>query len=316
MLKTKIFTCALSSIMLFSAMPATTIFADELTTSDNSIINIENDDDIIDFGTCGENVGWYVDNSSTLCISGSGPMYNYKNSEAVPWSKYKDQINVIILYPLITSIGDYAFREIDGYLSFKNIEATKLSRIGNYALNPNLLLSADATDTVLRLPNTVTSIGNYAFANSKYTAVILPTGLKTIGAHAFDRSINITSITIPNTVTSIGSYAFANMAKLKSVVGGSSLKTIGSYAFANCKQLVTLKITSSKLKTIGAYSFKSDSRLKTLYIQKTTKLTKSSVKKSLKSSSIKTVKVKKSKVKKYKKYFTKKNCGRKVKVKK
>ena len=33
-------------------------------------------------------------------------------------------------------------------------------------------------------------------------------------------------------------------------------------------------------------------------------------------SSVKTVKVKKSKVKKYKKYFTKKNCGRKVKVKK
>ena len=70
------------------------------------------------------------------------------------------------------------------------------------------------------------------------------------------------------------------------------------------------------MKTIGAYSFKSDSKLKTIYIKYTTKLTKKSVKKSLKGSKVKTVKVKKSKVKKYKKFFTKKNCGRKVKVKK
>ena len=70
------------------------------------------------------------------------------------------------------------------------------------------------------------------------------------------------------------------------------------------------------LSKIGTYAFTKDSKLKTLYIKNTTKLTKKGVKKSLKGSSVKKVKVKKSKVKKYKKYFTKKNCGRKVKVKK
>ena len=53
-----------------------------------------------------------------------------------------------------------------------------------------------------------------------------------------------------------------------------------------------------------------------MQVKKTTKLTKSGVKNSLKGSSVKTVKVKKSKVKKYKKIFKKKNCGKKVKVKK
>ena len=48
----------------------------------------------------------------------------------------------------------------------------------------------------------------------------------------------------------------------------------------------------------------------------TEKLTKAGVKGSLKGSFVKTVKVKKSKIKKYKKFFKKKNCGKKVTVKK
>ena len=77
-----------------------------------------------------------------------------------------------------------------------------------------------------------------------------------------------------------------------------------------------MPISSKILSKIGTYAFAKDSKLKTIKIKSTTKLTKKGVKKSLKSSKVKTVKVKKSKVKKYRKYFTKKNCGRKVKVKK
>ena len=97
---------------------------------------------------------------------------------------------------------------------------------------------------------------------------------------------------------------------------GYALKTIGTRAFEKCPKLKTFKINSNSLKKIGNYAFSGDKALKTLYLKKTTKLTKSGVKKSLKGSSVKTVKVKKSKVKKYKKIFKKKNCGRKVKVKK
>ncbi|MCR5340118.1 MAG: leucine-rich repeat domain-containing protein, partial [Saccharofermentans sp.] len=98
--------------------------------------------------------------------------------------------------------------------------------------------------------------------------------------------------------------------------GGSKVKTIGANAFAYCSKLSSFKITSKVLSKIGSYAFNKDSKLKTVYFKYTTKLTKKGVKKSLKGSKVKTVKVKKSKVKKYKKYFTKKNCGRRVKVKK
>ena len=82
------------------------------------------------------------------------------------------------------------------------------------------------------------------------------------------------------------------------------------------QKLKTFSITSPYLTTIGSFAFKSDKKLKTINIKYTTSLTKSGVKKSLKSSSVKTVKVKSNKVKTYKKYFKKSNSGRSVTVKK
>ena len=136
-----------------------------------------------------------------------------------------------------------------------------------------------------------------------------------IGTKAFYGNKAITSVSIGSNITVIDSYAFAYCSNLKVVSGGKNVKTIGSRAFMHCSRLYAFTISSSTLRSLGQYTFYKDSRLKTINIRSTTKLTKSGVKKSLKSSSVKKVRVKKSKVKKYKKYFTKKNCGRKVKVK-
>ncbi|MBR2674540.1 MAG: tyrosine-protein phosphatase [Mogibacterium sp.] len=96
-------------------------------------------------------------------------------------------------------------------------------------------------------------------------------------------------------VTVVGANAFAS-SKIKNVTIGKNVKKIEKNAFKK-----------SKVKTLTV---------------KTKKLTKASVKSSLKGSKIKTVKVKVGKkkdnkkfVKKYKKIFTKKNAGKKVKVK-
>ena len=71
---------------------------------------------------------------------------------------------------------------------------------------------------------------------------------------------------------------------------------------------------------INEKAFSKTKKVKTLYV-KTKKLTKASVKGSLKGSKVKKVKVRVGKkklnkkyAKKYRKYFTKKNCGKKVKV--
>ena len=124
------------------------------------------------------------------------------------------------------------------------------------------------------------------------------------------------SLSIGKNVLTIADGAFSNCPELETVTGGYKLTTIGSKAFEKCPKLKVFNITSKSLKKIGAFAFSGDTALTTLVINKTTKLTKSGVKNSLKGSSVKTVKVKKSKVKKFKKIFKKKNSGKKVSVKK
>lgn len=137
-----------------------------------------------------------------------------------------------------------------------------------------------------------------------------------IGPKAFYGDKTVKTVYIGNNVVIIDTSAFYGCSNLIKVSGGKVLKTIGANAFARCPKLNTFVITSNVLYKIGPQTFYKDSKLKTIYIKNTTKLSKGGVKKSLKGSSVKTVKVKKSKVKKYKKYFTKKNAGRKVKIKK
>ena len=124
------------------------------------------------------------------------------------------------------------------------------------------------------------------------------------------------SLVIGSNVVSIEDKAFSGFPDLVSVTGGAGLKTIGTRAFEKCPKLKVFNITSKSLWKIGPFAFALDKSLKTVQVKKTTKLVKSGVKNSMKGSSVKTVKVKKSKVKKYKKIFKKKNCGKKVKVKK
>ena len=158
------------------------------------------------------------------------------------------------------------------------------------------------------------------YASAEIPAVLERCGITykvtAIANNAFKDDKYLKKVIIGSNVTVIGSNAFYGCKNLTSVSGGARVKTIGANAFAKCPKLSSFTITSKVLAKIGATCFTGDTKLKTLNFKYTTKLSKKGVKKSLKGSSVKTVKVKKSKVKKYKKFFTKKNCGKKVKVKK
>lgn len=65
--------------------------------------------------------------------------------------------------------------------------------------------------TDLVIPNSVTSIGTYAFINcSSLTSVSIPNGVTSIGDWAFSRCKKLTSVTIPKSVTKIGASAFGD----------------------------------------------------------------------------------------------------------
>ena len=71
--------------------------------------------------------------------------------------------------------------------------------------------------TNITIPNSVTSIGNWAFNNCGSLTSITSSDnsqLTSIGEYAFEGCSSLTNITIPNSVTSIGGWAFYNCSKL------------------------------------------------------------------------------------------------------
>ena len=296
-LKTKVFTCFLSFVMAFSLLPALNSNAATARTWSDKNPGI----------TC------KLTDDGTFTISGKGAMYDYTlytNSKTdAPWSDYRHNIKKIVVGNGITRIGNNAFANSYQLASIE-FKGTTLESIGMQAFySCNALKSVD-------LPAGLTKVGKSAFyCCSKLEAVTIPNTVKVIAVQAFCRC-NLKKVYLPASVTTIGDQAFRSNYNLVKVYGGAGLQTIGVWAFAHCSKLNYFAITSKKLKKISQGTFVCCSKLKTVYIKNTTKLTKKGVKGSMYLSSVKTVKVKKSKVKKYKKYFTRRNSGKSVKVKK
>jgi hypothetical protein len=86
------------------------------------------------------------------------------------------------------------------------------------------------TGTSFSIPNSVTSVGIYAFMyNYNLTSVTIPNSVTSIGEGAFYACYKLTSVTISNSVTSIGEFAFKNCSALTSV---NFQGTIASTGFA------------------------------------------------------------------------------------
>ena len=101
------------------------------------------------------------------------------------------------------------------------------------------------------------------------SSITIPDSVTSIGSYAFESCINLESITIPNSVTSIGSYAFYNCQSLKNmyytgtaddwvkISFGSSYSNPMYYAeneYFN-GELVTDVVLSNDITSIGAYTF-------------------------------------------------------------
>ena len=137
----------------------------------------------------------------------------------------------------------------------------------------NKLVAGCKTSTV---PNTVTSIGDYAFYGSGLSAISIPSSVISIPTTAFQYCPNLISIevaegntvydsrnncnaivetasnilvigcktsTFPNTVTEIGANAFYGCSGLTSIYIGGGVKTIDQRAFAYCTELASLTIS-------------------------------------------------------------------------
>lgn len=83
----------------------------------------------------------------------------------------------------------------------------------------------------IRLPNSIKSLGSYAFNNTSLYAIIIPDSVEIISDGSFYNARELSRIEFGNKLTSIGASAF-NGCSLKSITFPNSLKSIGSYAFS------------------------------------------------------------------------------------
>ena len=162
----------------------------------------------------------------------------------------------------VTSIGNSAFAYCFGLtsvhisdiaawcaISFGDDDANPLSYAHNLYLNGELV-----TDLVI--PNSVTSIGDYAFSGcSGLTSIEIPNSVTSIGDYAFFDCSSLTSVTIPNSVTSIGDEAFLSCSGLTSVTIPNSVTSIGDLAFYSCDGLTSVTIEAETPPTLGENAF-------------------------------------------------------------
>ncbi len=137
---------------------------------------------------------------------------------------------------------------------------SSVTSIGNYAFNNCASL------TSIYIPNSVASIGESAFFNcASLTSIDIPDSVKSIGRWTFEGCTNLTTIKIPNSVTSIGECAFRKCSSLTSIVIPNSVTSIGGYAFCNCANLTSIDIPKFVTR-IGNFTFYGCSTLTSITI--------------------------------------------------
>ena len=177
----------------------------------------------------------------------------------------------------VTTIGDWAFGECDSLTNI-TIPSSVVTIIGNpfmlwygnlkneskafiyednvlFNKNKTTLIAYRAKETNYTIPNSVTTIGIWAFGEcDSLTSINIPNSVTTIGDGAFYDCDSLTSINIPNSVTTIENDAFWGCKSLTSINIPNSVTTIGDSAFGGCESLTSINIPYS-VTTIGESAF-------------------------------------------------------------
>ncbi len=143
----------------------------------------------------------------------------------------------------VTSIGGSAFEGCTGLTAvhINDIAAWCKNGFSNSCSNPlyyakHLYLNGEEIKD-LTIPESVTSIGDYAF----------------------NGCTSLSSITIPNSVTSIGYYAFSGCRSLTSITIGSGVTRIAYDAFSYCQSLTDVYCYAENVPSADSYAFENSS---------------------------------------------------------
>ena len=143
-----------------------------------------------------------------------------------------------------------------------------------------LFVPIDYTNETCIIPNSVTSIGDYAFEGcSGLTSVTIPPSVTSIGANAFRGCSGLNRVDISdipawckinfnNTFTNPLYYAhhlYLNGQEVKDLVIPDSVTSIGSYAFVGCSGLKSIYFNSEQLLNLGRNAFSECNDIESIY---------------------------------------------------
>ncbi|MGN0443255.1 MAG: leucine-rich repeat domain-containing protein, partial [Acutalibacteraceae bacterium] len=195
-----------------------------------------------------------------------------------------NRLESVMLPGSVTTIDEHAFGRC---YSLKKIEVNESNP--NYSSADSILFNKNKTKliqypigderTSYEIPDSVTIIGNSAFAYSNLESIRIGNSVTTIGRWAFEDSKNISNITIGSNVSSIGDWAFYDTAlynneenwendvlyiedyliQAKSSISGDYIvkegtRLIASEAFRDCPYITSVMIGNGII-TIGDYAF-------------------------------------------------------------
>lgn len=169
----------------------------------------------------------------------------------------------------VTVLGEDSFSTDDFDSPLYVIHHTKIhsvtipqsvTSIGKYAFAQCRALQS------LTIDDAATSIGDWAFDECyKLTTLSLGKNITTIGNYAFYDCRILNNVTIPQSVTSIGNQAFGACYKMDSFTIKDAATSIGEYAFFDCQSLTTLSL-GENITTIGDDAFRSCYKLETIML--------------------------------------------------
>lgn len=184
--------------------------------------------------------------------------------------RYCRKIKDVTLPQSLTTLGTYAFSEIDSLKTFifpavftnvpegilyncRNVKSVTLAegttQIGNHAFN-----NCQKLATINLNGQPLTTIGNSAFYNTAITEVSLPESLTSLGSSVFSNCKSLETANIPTTITTVPSYTFANCSKLTSATLHDGITVIDYSAFSGCESLMLTALPTA-LTSIGQYAF-------------------------------------------------------------
>ena len=189
--------------------------------------------------------------------------YDYANIESLKITGVLNDVDFLFIYRMMPNLKNLDIAEV-------NITALPIQAFYKSTNVENLIL-----------PNTLITIGEEMFYQSKLKTVVIPANATTIGNSAFEQCASLISIDIPANVETIGTAAFKGCSSLTTVTfeKESQLKTIsGGYSnpnyygvFSDCTALTSIKIPAS-VKTIEEAAFRYCSSLATVTFEKGSQL--------------------------------------------